>query len=163
MFSQKYYTINHGKKTGCQQTCKPGSVLNDHPSGTAVTNGLKRPTIAQPLSRRAGQARVRKLGLASDGVYPAAHVTMCAVVSYTALSPLPALRQAVCFLWHFPRVTPTGRYPASCPAKPGLSSGDKRPRSFGLLTSTQTLNKEPPTNSLQMLFIGSMELSTGMK
>ena len=29
---------------------------------------------------------------------------------------------AVCFLWRCPRVAPPGRYPASCPAEPGLSS-----------------------------------------
>jgi len=29
---------------------------------------------------------------------------------------------AVCFLWHFPGVTPAGRYPAFCSVQPGLSS-----------------------------------------
>jgi len=48
-----------------------------------------------------------------------------AVRSYRTVSPLPVSyekRQAVCFLWHFPGVAPTGRYPASCPVQPGLSS-----------------------------------------
>lgn len=30
--------------------------------------------------------------------------------------------RAVCFLWHFPGVTPSGCYPAPCPAEFGLSS-----------------------------------------
>jgi len=29
---------------------------------------------------------------------------------------------AVPFLWHFPGIAPSGRYPASCPMEPGLSS-----------------------------------------
>lgn len=36
--------------------------------------------------------------------------------------PYPGRTGAVCFLWHFPRVTPAGRYPAPCPLEPGLSS-----------------------------------------
>ena len=45
------------------------------------------------------------------------------------LHPYPALSlraQAECrtvsFLWHFPGIAPSGRYPASCPVEPGLSS-----------------------------------------
>lgn len=30
--------------------------------------------------------------------------------------------RAVCFLWRFPGIAPTGRYPASRPVEPGLSS-----------------------------------------
>jgi hypothetical protein len=41
-------------------------------------------------------------GLASGGVCRALAVTSEAVRSYRTVSPLPALRQAVCFLWHFP-------------------------------------------------------------
>jgi len=32
---------------------------------------------------------------------------------------------AVYSLWHYPKVTLTGRYPALCPMQPGLSSADK--------------------------------------
>ena len=56
-------------------------------------------------------------------------VTRQAVVSYTALPPLPrpcgasTLRSvAVYFCCTGLRVASTGRYPASCPMKPGLSS-----------------------------------------
>ena len=50
-------------------------------------------------------------------------VTSEAVVSYTAFPPLPAQNaQAVYFCCTGLGVTSTGRYPASCPMKPGLSS-----------------------------------------
>ena len=50
-------------------------------------------------------------------------VTSKAVVSYTAFPPLPAQNaQAVYFCCTGLGVTSTGRYPASCPMKPGLSS-----------------------------------------
>ena len=62
------------------------------------------------------------LGLASDGVYIAGHVAMPAVVSYAAFPPLPDLHQAVYLCCTCLGVTSTGRYPASCPLKPGLSS-----------------------------------------
>ena len=47
------------------------------------------------------------------------------VSSYLTISPLPATPSAppaVCFCGTFLRVAPTGRYPAPCPVKPGLSS-----------------------------------------
>ena len=51
----------------------------------------------------------------------APHITARAVVSYTAISPLqPALPYHFCCT--FLGVASTGRYPASCPVKPGLSS-----------------------------------------
>jgi hypothetical protein len=40
---------------------------------------------------------------------------------FTLTEPCPA----VCFLWHFPGVAPTGCYPALCPMQPGLSSTDQ--------------------------------------
>ena len=48
-------------------------------------------------------------------------VTKEAVVSYTALPTLPT-EPAVYFCCTILRVASTGRYPASCPMKPGLSS-----------------------------------------
>ena len=48
-------------------------------------------------------------------------VTSEAVVSYTALPPLPEFL-AVYFCCTSLGVASTGRYPASCPVKPGLSS-----------------------------------------
>ena len=49
-------------------------------------------------------------------------VTRRAVVSYTALPTLPGMLPAVHFCCTILGVTSTGRYPASCPMKPGLSS-----------------------------------------
>ena len=63
------------------------------------------------------------LGLAPGGVYRAVLVTEDAVVSYTAVSPLPTLaggRSVLCGT--VPRVTPGGRYPPPCPVESGLSS-----------------------------------------
>ena len=51
-------------------------------------------------------------------------VTTTAVVSYTAFPPLPSIKKAVYFCCTGLGVTSTGRYPASCPAKPGLSSSE---------------------------------------
>ena len=49
-------------------------------------------------------------------------VTSRTVVSYTAFPPLPSIKKAVYFCCTGLGVTSTGRYPASCPMKPGLSS-----------------------------------------
>ena len=72
-----------------------------------------------PETRRAAVSSL--FGLASDGVYTATSVTRSAVSSYLAFSPLPDI-QAVIFCCTGLGVTSTGRYPASCPMKPGLSS-----------------------------------------
>ncbi len=42
------------------------------------------------------------LGLAPDGACRATLVTKCAVSSYLTVSPLPAIRLAVCFLLRYP-------------------------------------------------------------
>ena len=57
-------------------------------------------------------------------------------------------------------VTSTGRYPASCPMKPGLSSPvKKQPRSLiPLVIYLYTLKQLPPTNSLTIEFVGSSSL-----
>ena len=95
--------------------------LNDHLSRTYVAISLKRPTGKQIGSIYGFPTLARRLGLASDGVYTAPHVTTRTVVSYTAFSPLPS-KMAVIFCCTGLGVTSTGRYPASCPMKPGLSS-----------------------------------------
>ncbi len=64
-------------------------------------------------------------------------VTSRTVVSYTAFPPLPLRAVAVYLCCTGLGVTSTGRYPASCPVKPGLSSPavfrHLQPRSFVLL------------------------------
>ena len=53
-------------------------------------------------------------------------------------------------------VASTGRYPASCPMKPGLSSPPKKePRSsVSLIFNFYTLKQLPPTNSLTIELCG---------
>ena len=105
---------------------KPGSVPgagypfpgNVHSSGYAVTDTLKQPT------RRHERAALNAplFGLAPDGVYLASDVT----AGPGELLPHPftltcrGRRTSLCGT--FPGVTPAGRYPASCPMEPGLSS-----------------------------------------
>ena len=88
---------------------------------------------SDPPENESGKSMCSLFGLASDGVYMAIVVTNNTVVSYTAFPPLP-LKVAVYLCCTFLGVTSTGRYPASCPAKPGLSSpAIWQPRSFVLL------------------------------
>ena len=84
---------------------------------SCVATEFKRPT-----SRHDGQPYSLRSGLASDGVYNALSVTRQAVSSYLAFSPLPVKDWRYVFCCTFLGVTSTGRYPASCPTKPGLSS-----------------------------------------
>jgi len=90
--------------------------LNDHLSRPIVTNRFKRPT-----RERDGQPHGSLFGLASSGVYRACLVTKTAVSSYLAFPPLP-VKPAVYFCCTSLGVASTGRYPAPCPMKPGLSS-----------------------------------------
>ena len=78
---------------------------------------------SDPPENESGKSICSLFGLASDGVYMATVVTNSTVVSYTAFPPLP-LKVAVYFCCTILGVTSTGRYPASCPVKPGLSSPD---------------------------------------
>ena len=110
-------------------------------------------------------------------------VTTTAVVSYTAFPPLPP-KEAVYFCCTGLGVTSTGRYPASCPVKPGLSSSVPfRLYSRDHLTCLHEcysntnifLSKEknhqdfytskqlPPTNSLNSELCGISSLGTEMK
>ncbi len=79
--------------------------------------GLPRSSGGQPSN-----APLR--GLAPDGVCRAALVAERAVGSYSTFSPLPRRerRGGLLFCGTFLEVTLTGRYPASCPMEPGLSS-----------------------------------------
>ena len=102
-------------------------------------------------SGRSMAVHLSEFGLASDGVCRARHVTMPAVVSYTAFPPLPGRQAApaVYFCCTFLGVTSTGRYPASCPVKPGLSSpAFLQPRSSVrlILISNHILYREEGTS-----------------
>ena len=92
-------------------------------SATIIYLGSPLPATSSDLPEARRATVLLLLGLASDGVYNAPRVTTRAVVSYTAISPLPACEdRRYTFCCTFLGVTSTGRYPASCPVKPGLSS-----------------------------------------
>ena len=79
-------------------------------------------------------------------------VTRTAVVSYTAFPPLPWQAMAVYFCCTGLGVASTGRYPASCPVKPGLSSSEPFRLSsrdhLACLTSIATLSFTDNTSIL---------------
>ena len=92
------------------------------------------------------------LGLASDGVY------MCPVCYQPGgsllhcLSTLTRKILAVYFCCTGLGVTSTGRYPASCPVKPGLSSPDiHQPRLPVLLAVSIFYPTEIPLSSAEVL------------
>jgi len=120
-----------------QSACKPSFVApasrparaSNHSSRSSVAAALQQPTRRlerAALSPPCGSS-VFLCGLASNGVCLAVIVTDDAVGSYSTISPLPCDRREP-MAWRYPfcgtvlGVTPTGRYPAFCPAKLGLSS-----------------------------------------
>ena len=109
----------HEKKR--ESADKPGSVVDNHPSGTRVTARLKRPT--RKLLRAAGtgpKARVFPyLVLLQVGFAVPPSVATGAVRSYRTLSPLPSLHRcsawAVCSLLHFPWARAPQALPGTLP------------------------------------------------
>lgn len=98
----------------------PGGPGGDHSSRTTVSRRLKRPT----RKHRTGHPQalpysvLLRMGFTWLPVLPREPVS-----SYLTLSPLPPEnRRRFTFCGTFLGVTPTGRYPASCPAEFGLSS-----------------------------------------
>ena len=100
-------------------------------SRTAIYPGCLLPGSSSDLPETDGPPYVSFAVLLRMGFTYAPPVTGRAVVSCTALPPLPCrlrapkrLRtdMAVHFCCTVPGVTSAGRYPASCPVKPGLSS-----------------------------------------
>ncbi len=75
-----------------------------HPSRSAIARRFKQPTW------RIERAAHRLSGLAPSGVYLAIYITADAVVSYTAVSPLPLLfpTGAVIFCGTVLRIAPSG-------------------------------------------------------
>ena len=125
--------------------------------------GLLLPTASSDLPEsKPGKLITFFLVLLRMGFTCAPVVTNRAVVSYTALPPLLLwqAKTAVYFCCTGLGVTSTGRYPASCPMKPGLSSPvKKQPRSLiPLEIYLYTLKQLPPTNSLTIEFVGSSSL-----
>ncbi len=108
-----------------------------------------------------------------------------AVVSYTAFPPLPSVKKAVYFCCTGLGVTSTGRYPASCPVKPGLSSSAPfrlcsrdhlvclrkcysimyflRCKALSRPSHIHTLKQLPPINSRKIELLGISSLGTATK
>ena len=123
--------------------------MNDHLSRTAVTNRFKRPTW-----ERIGQIHMFPIWSCFGW---GLHGYRCYQRHGSLLHCLSTLTTyvAVYFCCTGLGVTSTGRYPASCPVKPGLSSPVLiRPRSFSLLINFYTLKQLPPINSLVIELIG---------
>jgi len=95
---------------------KPGSVVDNHSSGTAVTDCLKQPTRepAQARGRGSKASLLPYLVLLQAGFTVPRSVTTRAVRSYRTFSPLPA-KLAVYFLWHFPWVRTLQALPGALP------------------------------------------------
>src|SRR5690606_20103463 len=88
-----------------------------------VAAHLQRPTREHVL----GALDAPLFGLAPGGVYPATRVTACAVRSYRTFSPLPDLRPAVYFLWHFPWARAPQALPGTLPNGARTFLQDLRP------------------------------------
>lgn len=90
--------------------------------------GCRSPGTSSNLPESIGRAILNAslFGLAPGGVCRAFHVTMKAVGSYSAISPLPALCKADCrryiFCGTILEVTPSSCYEPPCPVEFGLSS-----------------------------------------
>src|SRR3954454_3505670 len=114
------------RRTTDESACTPGSVHGRLaasrwaviPLGLplpAGSSGLPAGSGGQPSNACAGRRRtVVPFDLAPGGVYRATPVTRCAVVSYTAVSPLPAAlpkqhRRRSVLCGTVPRVTPGRR------------------------------------------------------
>ena len=102
----------------------------------------------RPEARRA--AVLLLFGLAPDGacICPACYQPGGSLLH--CLFTLTACA-AVLFCCAFPRVTPAGRYPASCPAEPGLSSPGVKPAAITCPAELQ---------SYQLFFISAMPFRT---
>ena len=107
---------------GGEPTCKPGSVLSSHSSGTYVTARLKRPTRKHARALAAAfRLRLPYLALLQVGFAVPSNVATDAVRSYRTISPLPAPLPALrrfAFCCTFRGLAPPRRYLAPCPPSP---------------------------------------------
>ncbi len=105
---------------------KPGSVVGNHSSGTAVTGGLVRPTRKRRGPRHCFPIwSCSRWGLPSHRVLPPARCALTAPFHpYRPDSFKPDRRYIFCCT--FRRLTPPRGYLAPCPVEPGLSSPSRR-------------------------------------
>ncbi len=121
--------VVYASRTVSRVLFRPITAGGGHLSTPMVAHRLQRPTRGVRGPRHSPPAwSCCRWGL------PSRPVTRPLVRSYRTFSPLPAIpvsnspvavlppRQAVCFCGTSPGVAPAGRYPASCPMQPGLSS-----------------------------------------
>jgi hypothetical protein len=88
--------------TGCLAASRPTVILLGLPS-PAGSSGLPAGIGRATLDRlRSAPKPARLLALLRVGFTEPPRSPGTLVVSYTAVSPLPRLRGAVCFLWHYP-------------------------------------------------------------
>jgi hypothetical protein len=105
---------------------KPGSVVGNHSSGTAVTGGLVRPTRKRRGPRHCFPIwSCSRWGLPCHRVLPPARCALTAPFHpYRPDSCKPDRRYIFCCT--FRRLTPPRGYLAPCPVEPGLSSPSRR-------------------------------------
>ncbi len=136
-----------GSRTVSRVLSLPVGEGGHHYSRTAVTRRLKQPTREQGRADPCAPL----FGFAPDGVFLALRVATQPGGLLPHRFTLTGQRPAVCFLWHFPGIAPSGRYPASCPAEPGLSSpvtrgdgpSDSRPEYNGYWRKKRLLFPRP--------------------
>ncbi len=110
-------TLNRRRESACKPDSVPGEPApgGGHPSGTAVTGGLMRPTRA---SSAAGHSIGSYLALLREGFTKPALSPGPLVGSYPTFSPLPLPQMGggrSPFLWHFPSGHPAWALPSSLP------------------------------------------------
>ncbi len=110
------------KKGKWEPAGKPGSVVGNHSSGTAVTGCLVRPTRKRRGPRHGFPIwSCSRWGLPSHRVLPPARCALTAPFHpYRSGSFKPDRRYIFCCT--FRRLTPPRGYLAPCPVEPGLSS-----------------------------------------
>src|SRR4051794_16923339 len=134
-----------GQRRGTDESaCTPGSVHGDLTASrwAVIHLGLPLPAGSSGPPAGIGRAALERLrrtaadadpaavplDLAPGGVYRATPVTRCAVVSYTAVSPLPARALAVCSLWHCPAGHPGSPLATTLPCGARTFLGGRFPR-----------------------------------
>ena len=134
-----------------KQNDKPGYVVNDHLS-SACRRRSGSSDLPESMTGKPYTLSIRSCF--GWGLHMPSSVTRRAVVSYTALPPLPGKTWRYHFCCTILGVASAGRYPASCPAKPGLSSPGPfrscQPRSHILLCQKRNIRQlnNLTTNSL---------------
>jgi hypothetical protein len=116
-----FYSFYGGEKA--EASNKPGSVWDNHSSGTIVTDCLKQPTRKSARDRRCETSSLTSLfGLAPGGVYRAANCYQSRGALLPHLFTLTDQGRRYIFCGTFHGLTPSRRYLAPCPKEPGLSS-----------------------------------------